>query len=360
MTDTNADLKAQLDALQTSADWELIDTRQRTARVCELYLIHEGQIPVWTKLRETVGRGSSQTIQKAKKEFLAAHASEFRKLAGHVSGIPDALQHAFRQLWVEALAKAEASFEQQRVKWLEDLQQAGNRAEAAEAESIEARQLRHETSIELAAVKQALDRSLGQIDTEIENRRQAESMASAFRESLEKQKEALSCELEDNKQALYKALDRLQSTEDRMMLDIDRVKTQSQAQIDRLSKQQSREKAIWESEKSRLETSIVNLTRELHQSQADLSARQQQMDFKETLLAIEVKRNQDMAGEKNRLEQRLDEELLHAREREVALTEEIRLLRNDNKMLAAKYDESIVQTGAISTPNLDTTKKRED
>ena len=169
--------------LQSLPDWERLNAYDRTQQCCAELLRRGMPIPSWTSIRDLIGKGSPQDINRAKSDFRKALAQRLQDYQAVPTGIPATLAPLLATLWEKAIAQASQGFQAQEAAYQKLLieQREQTHALIEENQSLETKQalleaegLRLQQQIE--ALKEAGKALQLQLDTEREGRAQAEAM----------------------------------------------------------------------------------------------------------------------------------------------------------------------------------------
>lgn len=112
---------------------------QDQALLCYRALGRYGVIaPSWTRVREIIGKGSSNSISQAQKIFLA-ELGKFLTSAREIdASVPRAVADSFAGLWRDAIDHARQAFDGQTREWKDQIMQAEAARDAAEQARAEA------------------------------------------------------------------------------------------------------------------------------------------------------------------------------------------------------------------------------
>jgi len=212
--------------------WPTLNAYERAKLACAELLRAGAPIPAWTALRELIGKGSANDINRAKKDFRLEHAESLRKLEGFAAeGVPDTLSPHIVGLWQEALAHAQLAYADKERVWQADLEEAVSARTQAQSElehsqlavqSLQVRVLEHE---QRALSLQA------QLQAEQTARAQAERMNTELRAELGVQRDRLDQALASAQAELEKAINRLQASERRAMMEIEHTRQDAAQKI---------------------------------------------------------------------------------------------------------------------------------
>ncbi len=217
--------KNMADTLSRIQGWDSLSAYER-AKLCCAELTRLGRaIPSWTTVRDIIGKGSSGDINRAKKDYRVEHAEALRRMEGFAhEGIPESLTPLIVGFWQEAVGHAKQSFAEQTQAWHDEIEQAQAAAQLATAERdralVDAQALR----ATVAGLEETRGALQGQVLTEQAARAQAEKMASETHETLVDQREQMNKALAESKVEIEKAVTRLEGTEKRALLEIERAR----------------------------------------------------------------------------------------------------------------------------------------
>jgi len=172
-----------LDRIAGTPSWAGLSAYDRALLACD-WLTQAGEpIPMWTRLRDLIGKGSPQDINRAKSDFRKALAQRLQDYQAVPTGIPATLAPLLATLWEKAIAQASQGFQTQEAAYQKLLieQREQTHALIEENQSLETKQtlleaegLRLQQQID--ALKEAGKALQLQLDTEREGRAQAEAM----------------------------------------------------------------------------------------------------------------------------------------------------------------------------------------
>lgn len=198
----------------------------RTKILCDVLTKLGESIPSWMVLREHIGKGSSNDINRGVKDFRGEHAELLQRMEGLPEGIPEKLAQPMQALWHAALTEATAAFDQQRQEF--DAQQ-------AEAERIVSGALLERdnlatslalTSEKLASAQLALAQEKERANAERAAREQAEHMAEKHIADLTQQRDDMTRAVEANTAELRTLTARLEDERRRSLMQIEQARQQ--------------------------------------------------------------------------------------------------------------------------------------
>ncbi len=221
----------------------------RTKILCDVLTKLGESIPSWMVLREHIGKGSSNDINRGVKDFRGEHAELLQRMEGLPEGVPEKLAQPMQALWHAALAEATEAFEQQRQEF---------QTQRAEAERIVADALLERDNIaaslaltneKLTSSQLALAQEKERVNAEHAARKQAEHMAEKHIADLTQQRDDMTRAVEANTAELRTLTARLEDERRRSLMQIEQARQQVEL---------ARQQAYRESEQkmARLETQL--------------------------------------------------------------------------------------------------------
>lgn len=221
----------------------------RTKILCDVLTKLGESIPSWMVLREHIGKGSSNDINRGVKDFRSEHAELLQRMEGLPEGVPEKLAQPMQALWHAALAEATEAFEQQRQEF---------QTQQAEAERIVADALLERDNIaasltltneKLTSAQLALAQEKERVNAEHAARKQAEHMAEKHIADLTQQRDDMTRAVEANTAELRTLTARLEDERRRSLMQIEQARQQVEL---------ARQQAYRESEQkmARLETQL--------------------------------------------------------------------------------------------------------
>ena len=221
----------------------------RTKILCDVLTKLGESIPSWMVLREHIGKGSSNDINRGVKDFRGEHAELLQRMEGLPEGVPEKLAQPMQALWHAALAEATEAFEQQRQEF---------QTQQAEAERIVADALLERDNIaaslaltneKLTSSQLALAQEKERVNAEHAARKQAEHMAEKHIADLTQQRDDMTRAVEANTAELRTLTARLEDERRRSLMQIEQARQQVEL---------ARQQAYRESEQkmARLETQL--------------------------------------------------------------------------------------------------------
>lgn len=145
------------EVLAAHPDWDRLTAFERTKLCCAELTRRGERLPSWSVIRDIIGKGSAQDINRAKEAFRREHAEMLRRLGRAVDGIPDELQNLFVEVWRQALAVARDTLAAETVTLREQLAAFEQRLRLAEAVAERAQKLSDEAEARARELQERLD-----------------------------------------------------------------------------------------------------------------------------------------------------------------------------------------------------------
>ncbi|ANN80847.1 DNA-binding protein [Bordetella flabilis] len=226
------DLNEVSTSLAATAGWDKMSAYERAKLACGALTRAGAAVPSWTTIRDIIGKGSAGDINRAKKDFRLEHADTLRKLEGFsADGVPQSLTPYVVGLWREAISHAQRAFADKERVWEEEVEQAVAGHQHAEAELERAQAAAHAMQAKIDGLEQARLALQEQLQSEQAARIQAEKMIDQIRADLVGQRNRLDAALANAQTELGKAITRLEATEKRSMMEIERARQDAAQKI---------------------------------------------------------------------------------------------------------------------------------
>ncbi len=280
--------------LTTLPDWDTLNAYEMTKRCCAELTKRGQRLPSWTSIREIIGKGSANDINRGKEDFRREHGDGLRKMSGFVKGVPDALAPHILGVWTAAISLVREEFNGQVADWQAQIERAEAAVAHAETERDQATSRAAALQGQNAGLQEAIASLQGRVDTERAAREQAERMFESNRHELAGQRDELRAALVHSQQELSAAITRLEGVEKHALMEIARARTDAQ---DRIASVEARAKR----ESGDLSMEIARVSGQLHDLRAQLaSATQQTASMRERLQRAEEQADH-LASENARL-----------------------------------------------------------
>lgn len=279
--------------------WESMTAYTR-AKHAFAELVRRGQrIPSWMRIRELIGKGSATDIQRAIEDARQEHGEALRKMEGFGGGVPESLAPHIQGFWGAAIEVVKATFAEQEVEWHKDIKNAATALEEAQ-NAVSSCQLEIEKRELKIQGLQELTTSLNlQLEQERAGRVQAERMAELSHAEMNSQREQLQAELKRTQAGYDAAILRLEGIESHSLLEVERVRSDYDGQIKRITEKAQRDAMDLKITETRHENAQRELRQELNDVKQALALASQEVEHLKNIATLA---NED----KSRAEHRVD------------------------------------------------------
>lgn len=250
-------------ALMAAPDWLRLNAYERSKRCCAELTKRGQRLPSWMSIRDIIGKGSANDINRGKDDFRREHGEALTQMNGVVRGVPEALAPHILGFWTAALAEGRAEFAAQVTDWQARIERAEAAAAHAEAEREKAIQHAVTLQAQIEGLQAAQTTLQGRVETEQAAREQAERMFEANRQELAEQRDELRAALAHSQKELSAAITRLEGVENHALREVIRARTEAQEKIAGIEAKASREKDEYTIEMARLNNQLRDLRTEL-------------------------------------------------------------------------------------------------
>jgi len=204
----------------------------RTKLACAELTRAGASIPAWTTLRDLVGKGSANDINRAKKDFRQEHADALRKMEEFsAEGVPQVLTPHILGLWQAAIAYAQDAYAEKARVWQEQVERAAAERQHAQDELARAQAAAQALQVNVVELEQTCLALQEQVRSEQVARAQAEKMIDDIRADLVGQRDRLDAALAHAQAEMEKAINRLEAAERRAMMEIERARREAAQQV---------------------------------------------------------------------------------------------------------------------------------
>lgn len=122
------DIREVLTALP---EWNKLNAYEQTKACCRELTQRGVRIPSWMGIRDIIGKGSSNDINRGKEDFRREQAESLKRMNGFVEGVPEVLAPHIQGFWEAAVQYVRQEFEAQTQEWQARIEQAESEQEAA-------------------------------------------------------------------------------------------------------------------------------------------------------------------------------------------------------------------------------------
>lgn len=262
-------------ALMAAPDWQNLNAYERTKRCCAELTQRGQRLPSWMSLRDIIGKGSANDINRGKDDFRREHGEALTQMNGVVRGVPEALAPHILGFWTAALAEVRAEFAAQVTDWQARIERADAAAAHAEAEREQAIHHADTLHAQIEGLQAAQATLQGRVATEQAAREQAERMFDANRQELAEQRDELRAALAHSQKELSAAITRLEGVETHALREVMRARTEAQEKIAGIEAKASREKDEHTIEMARLNNQLRDLRAELIEASQTAAVQEQ-------------------------------------------------------------------------------------
>lgn len=214
--------------LEATPEWAKLNAYERTKRCCVELTRRGDRIPSWVVIRNLIGKGSSNDINRGKKDFHRELGLTLRKIAGSTEHVSRDATVEINNLWATAANYAHEGFEEQVKKLQQQIELAKLTIARMENEHDQALTNINRLNDEIAQLKGDAEILRTSAACERLAREQVEGLLEINQQELLKYTEQLTVALDKSQKELKGALSRLEGTENHVLLEIDRFKTASQ------------------------------------------------------------------------------------------------------------------------------------
>jgi len=250
--------------LMASQEWQSLTAYEMTKRVCaELTSLGE-KIPSWTAIRDVIGKGSANDINRAKDDYRKDHAEVLRKMTGFVDGVPAELTPHILGFWSGAVAFVKREFSQQELAWQSAVAQADEEASQTRTELEAANNEVARFKAQLDGLQQANTALQQQVATELAAKQQAERLFESSRAELASQRDELRNALEKSQAQLDDAITRLEGVENHALRQVQDARDEARKKVEAIEsklKTQTSDHAV----------DLARVNRQLRESQLELT-----------------------------------------------------------------------------------------
>lgn len=258
-----SDLQDLRTTLASSPDWDSLNAYEMTKRCCAELTKRGQRLPSWMNIRDIIGKGSANDINRGKEDFRREHGDALRKMSGFVKGVPEALAPHILGFWTAAISLVREEFDGQVAEWQAQIERAEAAVAYAEDERDQAVSRADALQGQIAGLQEAMNTLQGRVDTERAAREQAERMFESNRQELAGQRDELRAALAHSQQELSDAITRLEGVEKHSLLEIDRARTEAQNKIASIEAKAKRESTDYTLEMARVNNQLRDLRAQL-------------------------------------------------------------------------------------------------
>lgn len=271
-----SDIEELRATLASTPDWDGLNAYEMTKRCCAELTKRGQRIPSWMNIRDIIGKGSANDINRGKEDFRREHGDALRKMSGFVKGVPEALAPHILGFWTEAISLVRKEFDGKVAEWQSQIERAEAAVANAEHERDQSFRRAEALQGQIAGLHEAMNTLQGRVETERAAREQAERMFESSREELARQCDELRAALAHTQQELSDAITRLEGVERHSLLEIDRARTEAQNKIANIEAKAKQEIADYTLEIARMNNQLRDLRTQLASANQQTALQEQE------------------------------------------------------------------------------------
>lgn len=248
------DLRATLASIP---GWDSLNAYEMTKRCCAELTRRGQRLPSWMNMRDIIGKGSANDINRGKDDFRREHGDALRQMSGFVKGVPEALAPHILGFWTAAISLVRTEFDGQVAEWQAQVERA--EAAASHAGVVRDQAVNHAEALQgqITGLQEAMHTLKARADTERAAREQAERMFEANYQDLAGQRDELRVELSNSQRKLADAITRLEGVEKHALMEIERVRSEAKHHVEEMEAKAQRESDNQMLEITRANTQIL-------------------------------------------------------------------------------------------------------
>ena len=262
-----SDLEELRATLASTPDWDSLNAYEMTKRCCAELTKRGRRLPSWMNIRDIIGKGSANDINRGKEDFRREHGDALRKMSGFVKGVPEALAPHILGFWTAAISLVREEFDGQVAEWQAQIERAEAAVAYAEDERDQAVSRAEALQGQIAGLQEAMRTLQGRVDTERAAREQAERMFESNRQELAGQRDELRAALDQSQKKLGEAISRLEGVERRSLLEIDRARGEAKSKVAEMQAHAEKERTTLLAELNGARTRLVEFEAQLYASE---------------------------------------------------------------------------------------------
>lgn len=262
-----SDLEELRTTLASTPDWDSLNAYEMTKRCCAELTKRGRRLPSWMNIRDIIGKGSANDINRGKEDFRREHGDALRKMSGFVKGVPEALAPHILGFWTAAISLVREEFDGQVAEWQAQIERAEAAVAYAEDERDQAVSRAEALQGQIAGLQEAMRTLQGRVDTERAAREQAERMFESNRQELAGQRDELRAALDQSQKKLGEAISRLEGVERRSLLEIDRARGEAKSKVAEMQAHAEKERTTLLAELNGARTRLVEFEAQLYASE---------------------------------------------------------------------------------------------
>ena len=218
--------------LMADPDWQSLTAYEMTKRVCADMTRDGEKVPSWTAIRDIIGKGSANDINRAKDDFRKEHGEDLRKMSGFVEGVPPELSPYIQGFWTAAVAYVKREYAVHEKACAVAVDAADLQASLAEQERQKAVRAAELLTAQLEGLQQAHEALKQSLASEQATREQAERLLQAAQAEQVAQREELMGALTRSQSQLSEAITRLEGVENHALRQVQEARDDAKKKVD--------------------------------------------------------------------------------------------------------------------------------
>jgi DNA repair exonuclease SbcCD ATPase subunit len=227
--------------LETTPKWEKLNAYERTKHCCAELTKRGERIPSWIVIRNLIGKGSSNDINRGKNDFRQEHGLTLRNMTGFADGTPNDVAAQVNNLLATAANHAHAGFEEQAKKLQQQIDLAELTITCVKNERDQALTNVNRLNNEIAELKNISDILKANAACERLAREHAVRLLETNQQEISNQRERLIAVLDNSQKELKDALSRLEGAENHVLMEIGRIRADTQKKFEALETRHDKE-----------------------------------------------------------------------------------------------------------------------
>ncbi|QOI07938.1 DNA-binding protein [Pseudomonas savastanoi] len=218
--------------LMADPDWQSLTAYEMTKRVCADMTRDGEKVPSWTAIRDIIGKGSANDINRAKDDFRKEHGEDLRKMSGFVEGVPPELSPHIQGFWTAAVAYVKREYAAHEKACAVAVDAADLQASLAEQERQKAVRAADLLKAQIEGLQQAHEALKQSLVSEQATREQAERLLQAAQAEQVAQREQLMGALTQSQSQLSEAITRLEGVENHALRQVQEARDDAKKKVD--------------------------------------------------------------------------------------------------------------------------------
>lgn len=253
--------------LMAASDWNGLTAYEMTKRCCSELTKGGERLPSWMSIRDIIGKGSANDINRGKEDFRREHGDTLRKMNGFLNGVPETLAPHILGFWSAAITLVREEFDAKVEDWQSQIEHAGVAVAKAEEERDQATNYAETLLAKIIGLQEVNLTLQGRVEAEQAGREQAERMSESNRLELAAQRDELRSALAKSQEEFSAAITRLEGVERHALLEIERARTEAQNKIANIEAKTKRESNDYILDAARMNNQLRDLRAKVSESE---------------------------------------------------------------------------------------------